>query len=101
MVASMLLVLADATPEAVVVNYEAGFRGAASHRGHGWAYDAGSGDWQRRTDRSWTEEQLDTALSDRREDILEWIATFDVAEYLLKSGVSEEQLRRLGRLLIG
>lgn len=100
MIGSMLLVLADATPESVVANYEAGFRGASLHRGHGWAYNAESDEWVRPTDQPWAEEELNAALVDRRGVLLEWVEAFDVATYLLDSGVSEEQLMRLEQLLV-
>ena len=100
MIGSMLLVLAGATPESVVANYEAGFRGAAFHRGHGWAYNADTGEWVPPTDQAWTEEELDAALADRRVVLLEWVEKFDVAAYVLESGVAEEHLARLEHLLL-
>ena len=101
MIGSVLLVLAGATPGSVVANYEAGFRGAARHRGHGWAYDADADDWVTATDRPWTEDELEAALDDRRGVILEWVEAFDPASYLLDAGVSEERIARLEQLLVG
>lgn len=100
MVGSMLLVLAGATPGAVVANYEAGFRGAAAHRGHGWAYDADTGTWAHQPDEPWTDDELATALADRRPVLLQWAAETDVASYLLDAGVSAHDLARLRRLLV-
>jgi hypothetical protein len=100
MVGSMLLVLAGATPEAVVAGYEAGFRGAAEHRGHGWSYDPGTGEWTQQADAPWTEDELDAALADRRPALLEWVAETDVAAYLLDAGVGRDQVTRLEGLLV-
>ncbi len=101
MIGSMLLALADATPESIVANYEAGFRGAALHRGHWHAHSAEPDGWLLSAEQQWTEEELNTALADRRRALREWVEAFDVAAYLLDSGVSEEQLRRLKHLLVG
>lgn len=100
MIGSILLVLAGATHESVVANYEAGFRGAAQHRGHGWSFNAATGEWVPPTDESWGEEELDVALADRRPVLTEWITTFDVEAYLRESGVNEATLQRLKQLLV-
>ncbi len=100
MVGSMLLVLAGATPEAVVANYESGFRGAAGHRGHGWSYDADVGEWTQAAEEPWTRDELDRALADRRPVLLEWVATTDVRGYLLDAGVSAEHVATLEALLL-
>ena len=97
----MLLVLADATHGAVVANYGAGFRGAAQHRGHGWSYDAAMGRLVPAADDSWSEEELDAALADRRPALTEWLEMFDVEAYLRASGLDESTLRRLKSLLAG
>ncbi|MGH3599107.1 MAG: tyrosine-protein phosphatase [Pseudonocardiaceae bacterium] len=76
MVGSILLVLAGATHEAVLANYEAGFRGAADHRGHGWTFHPDTGQWLPATDAPWSNEELDDALTDRRPALLEWLTTF-------------------------
>lgn len=99
MVASMLLVLAGATAEAIVANYEAGFRGAARHRGHGWSYDAAEGAWVEPIDEIWTDEELEVALVDRRPTLLEWVAETDVCAYLLDAGVTADHLAQLELLL--
>ena len=100
MIGSMLLALADATPESIVANYETGFRGAALHRGHGYSYTAESNGWAPSADQPRTEGALDTALADRRAALLDWVEAFDTAAYLLDSGVSNEQLMRLQQLLV-
>jgi protein tyrosine phosphatase (PTP) superfamily phosphohydrolase (DUF442 family) len=100
MVGSMLLVLNGATPDAVVANYEAGFRGAASHRGHGWAFDADTGEWTQQVDEAWTADELEDALADRRPALLAWVAETDVEAYLLDAGVSRSDVARLQRLLV-
>ncbi|WP_395659018.1 tyrosine-protein phosphatase [Nocardioides sp.] len=100
MVGSMLLALAGVTPDGVVAAYEAGFRGAAGHRGHGLAYDPGTGSWVTAADESWTEDELVAALDDRRPVLLAWLAETDVAAYLAAAGVTEADLARLERLLV-
>lgn len=99
MIGSMLLVLGGATPEAVVANYEAGWRGAAHHRGHGWSYDSDTGRWAEPIEEPWLDEDIDVALLDRRPTLLDWIAETDVRSYLLAAGVSGGHLESLERLL--
>ena len=100
MIGSILLVLAGATDEAVVANYEAGFRGAAQHRGHGLAFDVDTGGWVAQVDEAWGGEELDTALAERRPALVDWLQTFDVEAYALGSGVQAATLTRLQRLLV-
>jgi protein-tyrosine phosphatase len=100
MIGSMLLVLAGATREAVVLNYEAGFRGAAEHRGHGLSFDATTGSWVTATDEPWSEDELDAALAARRPALTTWLETFDVEAYLLAAGLSDAHLQSLRRLLV-
>ena len=100
MIGSLLLVLAGATHESIVANYEAGFRGAAQHRGHGWSFDADTGKWVPPSDESWGKDELDAEVADRRPALTEWLETFDVEAYLLGSGVSEATLQRLKQLLV-
>lgn len=101
MISALLLVLAGATPASVVASYEAGFRGASAHRGHGWSHDPALGGWVLAPDRSWTADELDAALDDRRPTLLEWVDTFDVEAYLRAAGVDEGVLKRLRDLLVG
>lgn len=100
MIGSMLLALAGATRESIVANYEAGFRGAAEHRGHGWSFDAGTGEWVPAPDEAWGRGELDAALSERRPALLEWLDTFDVEHYLRDAGMSADTVRRLTLLLV-
>lgn len=100
MIGSILLVLAGATPDSVVANYEAGFRGAAQHRGHGLSFIETTGEWAPLADEVWGEEELDAAVADRRPALFEWIETFDVEGYLLNAGLSEATLQRLKQLLV-
>lgn len=101
MIGSMLLALADATPKSIVANYEAGFWGAALHRGHGYTFNPESTGFGASPTQPWTQGDLDTALADRQGLLLEWVEAFDVPTYLLDSGVSEKQLGRLQQLLLG
>ena len=100
MIGSILLVLAGATHESIVANYEAGFRGAAGHRGHGWSFNADTGRWLPPNDESWGKVELDVAVAHRRPALTEWLGTFDVEAYLLGSGVNEATLQRLKQLLV-
>lgn len=99
MIGSLLLVLAGATREAVVANYEAGFRGAAQHRGHGLSFDTDSGTWVSAPDEEWGEGELDEALADRRPALIEWLERFDVEAYVLDAGVDAATLATLRQLL--
>jgi protein-tyrosine phosphatase len=100
MIGSMVLVLAGVTHAAIIANYEAGFRGAAQHRGHGWSFDAGAGKLVPAADEAWSPEELDVALAERRPALTEWLEGFDVRTYLLGSGVDDATLERLGKLLV-
>jgi protein-tyrosine phosphatase len=100
MIGSMLLVLAGATRDSVVANYEAGFRGAAQHRGHGWSFDPEAGSLVPAVDEQWSADELDAALADRRPVLLQWLETFDVEDYLLRAGVDGATLRTLRQLLV-
>jgi protein tyrosine phosphatase (PTP) superfamily phosphohydrolase (DUF442 family) len=100
MIGSILLVLAGATHEAVVANYEAGFRGAAQHRGHGWSFDADTGEWVTSADEPWGEEELEAAVAARRPALIAWLETFDVEPYLREAGVEDATLLRLRRVLV-
>lgn len=100
MVGSLLLLLAGATPDAIVANYEAGFRGAAEHRGHGWSFDEVTDGWVLAADEAWTDQELDAALDERRPALLDWVETFDAQGYVVAAGVDEDTQRRLTRLLV-
>lgn len=100
MVGSLLLLLAGATPDSIVANYEAGFRGAAEHRGHGWSFDEVTDGWVHAADEPRTDQELDTALDDRRPALLDWVETFDAEGYLVAAGVDEGTRRRIERLLV-
>lgn len=100
MIGSVLLGLAGATPESIMANYEAGFRGAAQHRGHGWSFSPDTGTWAPQADKSWTAEELDGAVADRRVALADWVGTFDVEAYALSSGVDGATLHRLKQLLV-
>ena len=99
LIGSILLVLAGATPEAIVANYESGFRGAAEHRGHGWSFDVERGEWVAPAEQRWTEEELDAALADRRPALVAWLHTVDVYAYLLDAGLDQRMRARLEQLL--
>ena len=101
MVVSMLLALADVEPEAIAAFYESGFRGAASHRGHGLGYDPVTGQWVSADDKDLSPEELDAAVADRKPVLLEWLQTADVPNYLREAGIDTDRLGVLRRLLTG
>lgn len=100
MIGSVLLVLAGATHESIVGNYEAGFREAAQHRGHGLSFDADSGTWVSAPEEAWSEEELEAALADRRPALAEWLETFDAEAYVRGWGIDTASLRTLQQLLV-
>lgn len=99
LVSSMLLALTGVETEAIVANYEHGFRGAGAHRGHGLAYDPATGSWKEALDVEWTREDLDAALAERRPELMAWVRETDVEAYLLGAGLSPATLDRVRRLL--
>ena len=99
MVCSMLLALSGVEPAAIVESYEHGFRGAGVHRGHGLSYDAAAGGFVETESAPWTQDELDSALAERRPALQEWLADTDVATYLLGAGLSPDSVARLRRLL--
>ena len=99
MVCSMLLALAGVEPEAIAASYAHGFRGAGAHRGHGVAYDPGTGEWRAADEDAWTSEELDEALAARTPELLEWLDRTDVAAYLLDAGLEAAEVQRLRALL--
>lgn len=99
MVASMLLVLADAGHEKFADFYESGFRGAGKYRGHGLGYDPESGKWLMATDEEWDARELEQALAERRSALMKWLQSEEVPQYLKNAGVDTARLSRLRRLL--
>lgn len=99
MVCSMLLALTGVEPEAIAASYEHGFRGAGVHRGHGLAYDAGSGTWAEVDEDAWTTDELDEAMRSRVPAVHAWLAGTDVASYLLDAGLDPAAVERLRTLL--
>lgn len=101
LVGSMLLRLADVTPEAIAANYADGFRGAGEHRGHGFGYDPVAGEWVEEPDREWAADELDAAVAARVPVVVEWATTHDVRGYLAGAGLADEAIDRLSRRLRG
>ena len=99
MVCSLLLLLAGVETEAIVDNYESGFRGAAAHRGHGLGYDPATGEWTTVGDQEWSPAELDAALTDRRPVLEKWVNATDAAAYLTAGGLDDRRVERLQDLL--
>lgn len=102
MFASMLLSVTGVTAGEAVACYERGYRGAAEFAGLGSAYDPETEQWVLLTDSTaeLTANGLDDLLADRRPALLDWYAATDVASYLRGVGLSEDQVARLGRVLL-
>jgi protein-tyrosine phosphatase len=100
MIVPMLLALADVEHHAIAAFYESGFRGAASHRGHGLGFDPAAGQWVLADAQESDAEELDDAIADRQPVLLEWLAAADVPNYLREAGVGAERLNILRRLLV-
>jgi protein-tyrosine phosphatase len=101
MIVSMFLALADVEHEAIAAFYESGFRGAASHRGHGLGFDPVTRRWVAAEDKQWGPKELDEAIADRKPVLLKWLKAIDVAHYLREAGIDAEQVNILRRLLAG
>lgn len=99
MIVSMLLALANVEHGAIATFYEAGFRGAASHRGHELGYDPVTKAWVTTDEKAWDPDELDNAIAERKPVVLEWLETMDVGGYLQEAGIDAERLRILRRLL--
>jgi len=99
MVCSLLLLLAGVETEAIVANYESGFRGAASHRGHGLGYDPATGEWTTGVGQDWSPAELDAALADRRPALEVWVDATDPPAYLTAAGLDDRRVERLRDLL--
>ena len=100
MIGSLLLLLAGATSDSIVANYDSGFRGAAEHRGHRWSFDRANDGWVLAADELWTDQELDAALADRRPVLRDWVETFDAEGYVVAAGVDDGTRRRLKGLLV-
>jgi len=98
-IVSMLLALADVEHEAIAELYADGFRGAASHQGHGLGYDPVAEQWVPTDTREWEPEELDEAIAERKPVLLECLKTADVPRYLQEAGIDAQRLTILNRLL--
>ncbi|MCP2265377.1 tyrosine-protein phosphatase [Promicromonospora thailandica] len=94
MVAAMLLVLAGVEHQAIAADYEGAFRGT-SHRGGGVAYDVERGAWVQHPGETWTPQQMDARVRERRAALLEWLADLDPVAYLRYAGLDEGRIRGL------
>ncbi|GAB6903332.1 tyrosine-protein phosphatase [Kineosporia succinea] len=99
MISAMLLQLAGATATAIADDYEAGWRGAADHPGHGWVYAPDRGVWSEQHLAVPSPEEIDRQLADRIPWIHRWAGSFDTAGYLTAGGLEAARRRRLSTLL--
>lgn len=98
MVTAMLLSLTGVEHGAIAEDYVQAFRGTA-HRGGGVAYDVEQGAWVQHPGETWTAQQLDARVRERRAALLEWLADLDPVAYLRYAGLDEGRIRGVrGRL---
>jgi protein tyrosine phosphatase (PTP) superfamily phosphohydrolase (DUF442 family) len=93
MISAMLLALVGVEHEAIADDYEQAFRGT-THRG-GIAYDVEQGAWVQHPGETWTAQQLDVRVRERRAALLEWLADLDPAAYLRYAGLDGRRLTGL------
>ncbi|GAB2484175.1 tyrosine-protein phosphatase [Promicromonospora xylanilytica] len=98
MVIAMLLSVAGVEHEAIAEDYVRAFRGT-SHRGGGVAYDVEQGAWVQHPGETWTAQQLDDRVRERRAALLGWLADLDAVAYLRYAGLDEARVRRVRGLL--
>lgn len=94
MISAMLLHIAGATDQAIIDDYAAGWRGAASHAGHAWIYDPDQGKWRDHQQAPTVAEDVERQLAARTPALREWIATFDATALL-----TPDELRVIKTLL--
>jgi protein-tyrosine phosphatase len=93
MITAILLALVGVEHEAVAEDYEQAFRGTT--RRAGIAYDVEQGAWVQHPGESWTAQEVDQRVGERRAALLEWLADLDPAAYLRYAGLDEPRLRNL------
>lgn len=93
MITAMLLSLTGVEHEAIAKDYEQAFRGT-THRG-GIAYDVERGAWVQHPGETWTAQQLEVRVRERRAALLEWLADLDPVAYLRYAGLDEGRVRSL------
>ncbi|MFC4626744.1 tyrosine-protein phosphatase [Promicromonospora alba] len=97
MITAMLLSLAGVEHEAIAEDYVQAFRGT-THRG-GVTYDEEQGAWVQHPGETWTAQQLEVRVRERRAALLSWLAELDPVAYLRYAGLDEGRITALrGRL---
>jgi hypothetical protein len=91
MIAAMLLSLTGVEHEAIVEDYVQAFRGT-THRGGGVTYDEEQGAWVQHPGETWTAQQLDVRVRERRAALLSWLAELDPVAYLRYAGLDEGRI---------
>jgi protein-tyrosine phosphatase len=98
MITAMLLSLTGVEHEAIAEDYVQAFRGT-THRGGGVTYDEEQGAWVQHPGETWTAQQLDVRVGERRAALLGWLADLDPVAYLRYAGLDEGRISALrGRL---
>lgn len=98
MITAMLLSLAGVEHEAIAEDYVQAFRGT-THRGGGVTYDEEQGAWVQHPGETWTAQQLDVRVRERRAALLSWLAELDPVAYLRYAGLDEGRISVLRRRL--
>lgn len=94
MITAMLLSLTGVEHEAIAEDYVQAFRGT-THRGGGVAYDEEQGAWVQHPGETWTAQELDVRVRERRAALLGWLADLDPVAYLRYAGLDEGRIRSL------
>ncbi|VXA92049.1 tyrosine-protein phosphatase [Nocardioides sp. AX2bis] len=92
MLSALLLAAVGVETDAVVGDYAGGFRGAATHPGHGLAWDGATGSWVTRTDPVPTAAELEHRVADRLPAARAYLLGTDVPAVLLAAGVPASAL---------
>ncbi|PUB26165.1 tyrosine phosphatase family protein [Promicromonospora sp. AC04] len=98
MITAMLLSLTGVEHQAIADDYERAFRGT-THRGGGVSYDVERGAWVQHRGETWTAQQLEERVGERRAALLAWLVDLDPAAYLRYVGLDEPRIKGLRALL--
>ncbi|GIH02249.1 protein-tyrosine-phosphatase [Rhizocola hellebori] len=99
MICAMLLDLAEATTQAIIDDYVAGWRGAATYSGHGWVYDTDQHEWHRHHLPATHPDEVERQIAQRLPALREWARSFRTENYLRSIGLAEGDINALKLLL--